>query len=224
MRARWKTEPAVSARPRAASPAAAHRRAPVPLHPQFAQQSHRRHLQRDRAARRSIGPAGSRLVICDEPYRPLTFDGAVTPEARRAIFDRAVIAWSWSKAMAIPGSASGTSRCRRTFRNRSTARRMHRGQPHSPGSSTLPAIWQWVCGRPDATVDVRPISGETRPALRRAAIHGLRRPAPRAPSTRLGQDADPRRHRLHRPAAAGGASWRSRASVSAASGLHAASR
>jgi aspartate aminotransferase len=94
------------------------------------------------------------LVICDEPYRPLTFDGAVTPEAVR-IFDRAVIAWSWSKAMAIPGERIGYLAL----------------PPHLPGIGELrgactvanrilgyinaPAIWQWVvAAAPDVTVDV----------------------------------------------------------------------
>ncbi|MEO8593269.1 MAG: pyridoxal phosphate-dependent aminotransferase [Candidatus Solibacter sp.] len=94
------------------------------------------------------------LVICDEPYRPLTFDGAVTPEAVR-IFDRAVIAWSWSKAMAIPGERIGYLAL----------------PPHLPGIAELrgactvanrilgfinaPAIWQWVVNMvPDATIDV----------------------------------------------------------------------
>ncbi len=94
------------------------------------------------------------LVICDEPYRPLTFDGAVTPEAVR-IFDRAVIAWSWSKAMAIPGERIGYLAL----------------PPHLPGIVQLrgacimanrilgfinaPAIWQWVVGAvPEATVNV----------------------------------------------------------------------
>jgi aspartate aminotransferase len=94
------------------------------------------------------------LVICDEPYRPLTFDGAVTPEAVR-IFDRAVIAWSWSKAMAIPGERIGYLAL----------------PPHLPGIAQLrgactvanrilgyinaPAIWQWVVDAvPEVTVDV----------------------------------------------------------------------
>jgi aspartate aminotransferase len=94
------------------------------------------------------------LVICDEPYRPLTFDGAVTPEAVR-IFDRAVIAWSWSKAMAIPGERIGYLAL----------------PPHLPGIAQLrgactvanrilgyinaPAIWQWVVAAvPESCVDV----------------------------------------------------------------------
>ncbi len=38
------------------------------------------------------------LVISDEPYRPLTFDGLTPPETF-GLLRRAVVAWSWSKAM-----------------------------------------------------------------------------------------------------------------------------
>src|SRR4051812_8500164 len=40
------------------------------------------------------------LVISDEPYRTIVFDGNRPPETLRYI-DRAVLVWSWSKAMAI---------------------------------------------------------------------------------------------------------------------------
>ena len=46
------------------------------------------------------------LVISDEPYRPLTYDGVAPPETPRLI-ERAVLAWSWSKAMAIAGERIG---------------------------------------------------------------------------------------------------------------------
>jgi len=46
------------------------------------------------------------LVISDEPYRPLIFDGAAPPETL-SIIERAVLAWSWSKAMAIAGERIG---------------------------------------------------------------------------------------------------------------------
>ena len=93
------------------------------------------------------------VVISDEPYRPLTFDGAQPPEAL-AIFDRAVLAWSWSKAMAVSGERIGylaipahlggaPLRGACTFANRIL------------GYINAPAIWQWVVGMvPDATVDV----------------------------------------------------------------------
>ena len=136
----------------------AHRRRAHAAHPradsQLAQQSHRRGLQRELLRAVNHVLPKTVLVICDEPYRPLTFDGAVTPEAVR-IFDRAVIAWSWSKAMAIPGERIGYLAL----------------PPHLPGIAELrgacimanrilgfinaPAIWQWVVGAvPEATVDV----------------------------------------------------------------------
>lgn len=94
------------------------------------------------------------LVISDEPYRPLTFDGCTQPETF-GLLRRAVVAWSWSKAMAIPGERIGylaipphlpeaaalRSAC--TFANRIL------------GYINAPAIWQLVVGRvPDAAVDV----------------------------------------------------------------------
>ncbi len=117
------------------------------------------------------------LVICDEPYRPLTFEGAVTPEAAR-IFDRAVIAWSWSKAMAIPGERIGYLAL----------------APHLPGIAQLrgactvasrilgyinaPAIWQRVVGAvSEATVDVAQY--EAKRDLLCDALQGMGYDAPR---------------------------------------------
>jgi aspartate aminotransferase len=93
-------------------------------------------------------------VISDEPYRPLLFDGAEPPETL-SIIDRAVLAWSWSKAMAVAGERIGylaipphlaeaaplVNAC--TFANRIL------------GYINAPAIWQWVVAEvPDAAVDV----------------------------------------------------------------------
>lgn len=46
------------------------------------------------------------LVISDEPYRPLVYDGLKPPETL-ALISRAVLAWSYSKAMAIAGERIG---------------------------------------------------------------------------------------------------------------------
>ncbi|MBZ5626173.1 MAG: pyridoxal phosphate-dependent aminotransferase [Acidobacteriia bacterium] len=94
------------------------------------------------------------IVISDEPYRPLTFDGVAPPETL-SIIRRAVLAWSWSKAMAIAGerigylaipphlAEAGPLRNACTFANRIL------------GYINAPAIWQWVVAEvPDATVDV----------------------------------------------------------------------
>jgi len=94
------------------------------------------------------------LAISDEPYRPLVYDGTAPPEILR-ILDRAVLAWSWSKAMAIAGERIGylaisprlseaaalANAC--TFANRIL------------GYINASAIWQRVVAEvPDATVDV----------------------------------------------------------------------
>jgi aspartate aminotransferase len=94
------------------------------------------------------------LVISDEPYRPLTFDGVVPPETL-SLVRRAVLVWSWSKAMAISGerigylaipphlAEAGPLRNACTFANRIL------------GYVNASAIWQWVVAEvPDATVDV----------------------------------------------------------------------
>jgi aspartate aminotransferase len=94
------------------------------------------------------------LVVSDEPYRPLMFDGAAPPETL-SVIRRAVLAWSWSKAMAVAGERIGylaipphlgeaaalVNAC--TFANRIL------------GYINAPAIWQWVAAEvPDAAVDV----------------------------------------------------------------------
>ncbi len=94
------------------------------------------------------------LVLSDEPYRPIVFDGLRPPETLR-VMRRAVLAWSWSKAMAISGERIGylaipphlpeaaalVNAC--TFANRIL------------GYINAPAIWQWVVAEvPEATVDV----------------------------------------------------------------------
>jgi aspartate aminotransferase len=95
------------------------------------------------------------LAISDEPYRPLVYDGRKAPETL-TIVERSVLAWSWSKAMAISGERIGYlaisprlpeaaalgNAC--TFANRIL------------GYINAPAIWQRVVARvPDVTVDVR---------------------------------------------------------------------
>jgi aspartate aminotransferase len=94
------------------------------------------------------------IVISDEPYRSLTFDGATPSEPLRLI-ERSVLAFSWSKAMAIPGERVGylamsprlgeiaALRDAATFANRIL------------GFINAPAIWQLVAGAvPDVVVDV----------------------------------------------------------------------
>jgi aspartate aminotransferase len=95
------------------------------------------------------------LVISDEPYRPLTYDGVEPPETLR-IVDRAVLAWSWSKAMAVPGERIGYLAIPPRLPEAAALRNACTFANRILGYINAPAIWQWVVGEvPDATVDVR---------------------------------------------------------------------
>jgi len=94
------------------------------------------------------------IAICDEPYRPLTFDGVAPPETLRLI-ERCVAAWSWSKAMAIPGERAGYLALSPRLAELAELRDACTFANRVLGFINAPAIWQWVVGAvPDATVDV----------------------------------------------------------------------
>jgi len=96
----------------------------------------------------------SMLVISDEPYRPLTFDGLKPPETF-GLLRRAVVAWSWSKAMAIPGERIGYLAIPPTLPEASALRNACTFANRILGFINAPAIWQLVVARvPDAVVDV----------------------------------------------------------------------
>jgi aspartate aminotransferase len=96
----------------------------------------------------------SMLVISDEPYRPLTFDGVKPPETF-GLLRRAVVAWSWSKAMAIPGERIGYLAIPPTLPEASALRNACTFANRILGFINAPAIWQLVVARvPDAAVDV----------------------------------------------------------------------
>jgi aspartate aminotransferase len=95
------------------------------------------------------------LVISDEPYRPIAFDGAAPPETLR-ILGRAVIAWSWSKAMAIAGERIGYLAIPPQLAEAAQLRNACTFANRILGYINAPAIWQWVVAEvPDVTVDVR---------------------------------------------------------------------
>ncbi|HUI53672.1 MAG TPA: pyridoxal phosphate-dependent aminotransferase [Bryobacteraceae bacterium] len=94
------------------------------------------------------------LVISDEPYRPLTFDGLTPPETFRCI-RRAVVAWSWSKAMAISGERIGYLAIPPHLPEVAQLRNACTFANRILGYINAPAIWQFVVAQvPDATVDV----------------------------------------------------------------------
>ena len=94
------------------------------------------------------------LLISDEPYRPLTFDGLQVPETL-SIVRRAVLAWSWSKAMAIAGERIGYLAIPPHLSEAAALRNACTFANRILGYINAPALWQWVVSEvPDATVDV----------------------------------------------------------------------
>jgi aspartate aminotransferase len=94
------------------------------------------------------------LVICDEPYRPLVFDGACVPEAA-PIFGRVAIAWSWSKAQALSGERIGYLALPPGLQGIGELRAACTIAHRILGYINAPAIWQWVVAEePEATIDV----------------------------------------------------------------------
>ncbi len=94
------------------------------------------------------------LAICDEPYRPITFDGARPPETQ-SLIERAVLAWSWSKAMAVPGERIGYLAIPPHLAEAAALRNACTFANRILGYINAPAIWQWVVAQaPDATVDI----------------------------------------------------------------------
>jgi aspartate aminotransferase len=94
------------------------------------------------------------LVISDEPYRPLVYDG-ITPPETMTVIERSVVAWSWSKAMAISGERIGYLAIPPHLPEAAALRNACTFATRILGFINAPAIWQWVvAAAPDATVDV----------------------------------------------------------------------
>jgi aspartate aminotransferase len=95
------------------------------------------------------------LAISDEPYRTIVYDG-VRPPDTLAHIERAVVAWSWSKAMAISGERIGYLAIPPRLPEAVALRNACTFATRILGYINAPAIWQWVVAEvPDATVDVR---------------------------------------------------------------------
>ena len=94
------------------------------------------------------------IVIADEPYRTLVFDGLKPPETLRAI-RRSVLAWSWSKAMALPGERIGCLAIPPDLPEAAQLRDACTFAQRVLGYVNAPALWQLVVAdTPDAVVDV----------------------------------------------------------------------
>ncbi|UCF69129.1 MAG: aminotransferase class I/II-fold pyridoxal phosphate-dependent enzyme, partial [Acidobacteriota bacterium] len=95
-------------------------------------------------------------VICDEPYKALTFDGVKTPEVPRFI-ERTVIANSWSKALAIPGERIGYLAISPRIPDARQLFDAFEFTLRVLGFVNAPALWQRVVAAVgDKTIDIRP--------------------------------------------------------------------
>jgi aspartate aminotransferase len=94
------------------------------------------------------------IVISDEPYRTLLYDGRPQIETLRHI-ERGAIAWSWSKAMAVAGERIGYLALSPRLAEVAALRDACTFTNRILGYINAPAIWQWVVMQaPEVTVDV----------------------------------------------------------------------
>ena len=94
------------------------------------------------------------ILISDEPYRPIVYDHVAPPETL-ALIERSVLAWSWSKAMAIAGERIGYLAISPRLEEAAALANACTFAHRTLGFINAPAIWQRVVAlAPDATVDV----------------------------------------------------------------------
>jgi aspartate aminotransferase len=93
------------------------------------------------------------VVISDEPYRSLVYDHREVPETVNLV-KRAVLAWSWSKAMAISGERIGYLAIPPDLPEAAALRNACTFANRILGYINAPAIWQLVVAQvPEAAID-----------------------------------------------------------------------
>lgn len=96
------------------------------------------------------------VVISDEPYRALVFDGVTVPEVPPLV-TRAVVATSWSKSLAIPGERIGYLAFSPRMPEAAELFEACTFTSRVLGFVNAPALWQWVVAEVgDQTIDVSP--------------------------------------------------------------------
>ncbi|MGD0199459.1 MAG: pyridoxal phosphate-dependent aminotransferase [Bryobacteraceae bacterium] len=94
------------------------------------------------------------IVVSDEPYRTLVFDGRTAPETA-AIIERCAIADSWSKAAALAGERIGYLALSPRIAEWAALRDAATFASRVLGFINASAIWQLVMSEaPEATIDV----------------------------------------------------------------------
>jgi len=96
------------------------------------------------------------VVLVDEPYKALTYDGIRAPEVP-SLVTRAVIATSWSKALALPGERIGYMALSPRLPEAAELFEACCFTQRVLGFVNAPALWQWVVAAVgDRTVEIAP--------------------------------------------------------------------
>jgi aspartate aminotransferase len=96
------------------------------------------------------------VVISDEPYRELVFDGVTVPHVPPLV-TRAVVATSWSKSLALPGERIGYLAFSPRMPEAADLFEACTFTSRVLGFVNAPALWQWVVAEVgDQVIDVAP--------------------------------------------------------------------
>jgi len=96
------------------------------------------------------------VLISDEPYRELVFDGVAVPQVPPLV-TRTVVATSWSKSLAIPGERIGYLAFSPRMAEAPALFEACTFTSRVLGFVNAPALWQWVVAEVgDLVIDVAP--------------------------------------------------------------------
>jgi aspartate aminotransferase len=96
------------------------------------------------------------VLISDEPYRELVFDGVVVPQVPPLV-TRVAVATSWSKSLAIPGERIGYLAFSPRMPEAAELFEACTFTSRVLGFVNAPALWQWVVAEVgDQVIDVAP--------------------------------------------------------------------
>jgi aspartate aminotransferase len=96
------------------------------------------------------------VLLSDEPYRALVFDGVPVPEVAPLV-TRAIVATSWSKSLALPGERIGYLAFSPRMPEAAALFEACTFTSRVLGFVNAPALWQWVVAEVgDQVIDVAP--------------------------------------------------------------------
>ena len=96
------------------------------------------------------------VLISDEPYKSLVFDGVVPPEVPPLV-TRSIVATSWSKSLALPGERIGYLAFSPRMPEAAELFEACTFTSRVLGYVNAPALWQWVVAAVgNLTIDVAP--------------------------------------------------------------------